>query len=278
MTNDRLCEEIRPQLDNLAVVLVRPKFAENIGAAARLCHNMGIGRLILVRDEEPDGERMRMMATHNAVKVLDAMERHPTLAAALAPFSHVVGTSARTGRQRRNCSSPREMAAGLVGLLAANRVALVFGPEDRGLENEDLALCNQLVTIATVGFSSLNLAQAVAILCHETLAALLEVHHRGGGGAAPKQATSVEMENMYRHADEALRKIGFLKEGDHEYWMRSIRQFLGRIGMRSREVRLLRGVCRQFLWYENRRAARRGDEAGDGERKDGNDGAESYPA
>ncbi|MBE0504976.1 MAG: RNA methyltransferase, partial [Desulfuromonadales bacterium] len=66
---------------------------------------------------------------------------------------------------------------------------------------------------------------------------------------SPKLATSRELEGMYRHLEEMLATIDFLKNSDHDYWMRNIRLFLGRIGLRSKEVGLIRGFCRQFGWY-----------------------------
>lgn len=96
-------------LANLAVVLKRPKYAENIGAAARMCFNMGISRMILVRDEKPNYEDMAKMATHKAVHLIDGMERHTSLEDALAPFSFVVGTTARLGRKRTLERPPRDI-------------------------------------------------------------------------------------------------------------------------------------------------------------------------
>ena len=85
-------------LDNIAVVLKKPKYAENIGAAARTCFNMGISELILVRDEYPSYEDMAKMATHKAVHLIDQMQVHEELSQALAPFGFVIGIFSRTLR------------------------------------------------------------------------------------------------------------------------------------------------------------------------------------
>jgi len=90
----------RSLLENAAVVLKKPKYPGNIGAAARSCHNMGINKLVVVSDKSPDGEEMAKMATHNAAHILESMEIHAELPEALAPFSFVVGTTARLGRKR----------------------------------------------------------------------------------------------------------------------------------------------------------------------------------
>jgi tRNA/rRNA methyltransferase len=105
------------------------------------------------------------------------------------------------------------------------------------------------VTIPTADFSSLNLAQAVAILCYELYwgIAYLDKTH----GAVPKLATTYELEGMYEHVEKLLSRIGFLRTDDSSYWIRNIRNFLGRVGLQAKEARIIRGFCRQFLWYEN---------------------------
>ncbi|MEJ2031460.1 MAG: RNA methyltransferase [Deltaproteobacteria bacterium] len=245
ITTDRLPK----LLANVAIVLVEPKYPENIGAAARCAMNMGLSRLIVVRDAAPDREKMLKMATHKAAHLIEGMELHAELGAALAPFSFIVGTTARHGRQRTTVSNPREMAATLLPLLADNQIALLFGPEHRGLTNDDLNYCNLLTTIPTADFSSLNLAQAVAIHCYELYTGLLQAVGRDQP-FSPRLATSRELEGMYAHVEEMLSAVEFLKSND-DYWMRNIRLFLGRIGLRSKEVRLIRGFCRQFLWYRD---------------------------
>ena len=246
-------QELQAALNNVAIVLCRPKFPENIGAAARIAHNMGISALHVVTDQQPDEERVRRMATHNATRLIDDMQLHRNLGDSLATFSRVIGTTARHGRQRRLVKNPREMTELVVPQLFGNKIALLFGPEDKGLSNDDLKFCQMTVTIPTADFSSLNLAQAVAILCYELRAGLLAELAAGPRQQAPKLAETRELEGMYKHLEKTLCRIGFLQADKHDYWMRNIRQFLGRLQLRSKEVRLVRGLCRQFLWYEGKR-------------------------
>jgi len=245
-------KDTQQMLDNITIVLVEPKYPENIGAAARCAMNMGISRLVIVRHEEPDQEKMLKMATHKASHLIRQLKQFDNLAEALAPFSYIVGTTARQGRKRRVENSPRYMLDTIIPLLPDNQVALLFGPEHRGLTNEDLKFCQTTVTIPTADFSSLNLAQAVAILCYELywgiVYAGMEVQ------AGPKLATSRELEGMYEHVENMLARIGFLNTNDSTYWMRNIRHFLGRMGLRAKEARIIRGFCRQFLWYEEERS------------------------
>ena len=235
-------------LDNVTIVLMEPKYPENIGAAARCAKNMGISRLIIVRNEAPDQEKMLKMATHKAAHLIEHLEHFYNLKDALESFSHVVGTTARQGRKRLIENSPRHMPDTILPLLEHNRVALLFGPEHRGLTNDDLKYCQTTVTIPTADFSSLNLAQAVAILCYELYWSIM--YSGKVSQSRPKLANSYELEGMYEHVEKLLDRIGFLNTNDPTYWLRNIRHFLGRVGLRPKEARIIRGFCRKFLWYD----------------------------
>jgi tRNA/rRNA methyltransferase len=246
-------------LDNIAIVLMEPKYPENIGAAARCAMNMGISRLVVVRKEAPDHEKMLKMATHKAAHLIENLKCFTNLEEALAPFSHVVGTTARHGRKRHIENSPRYLLDSILPLLKNNQVALLFGPEHRGLTNEDLKYCQTTVTIATADFSSLNLAQAVAILCYEIYWGV--IYSGKVMQSSPKLASSHELEGMYEHIEKLLSQIGFLRTNDSSYWIRNIRKFLGRVGLRAKEARIIRGFCRQFLWYDDQFKKRGADSA-----------------
>ena len=235
-------------LNNVAIVLMEPKYPENIGAAARCAMNMGISQLIIVRQEEPDREKMLKMATHKAAHLIDSLQHFQELKQALTPFSYVVGTTARQGRKRHIENSPRFIFDSLLPMLQDNQVALLFGPEHRGLTNEDLKYCQMTVTIPTADFSSLNLAQAVAILCYELYWTVM--YSQKTTTFTPKLANNYQLQGMYEHVEEMLNRIGFLNTNDSTYWMRNIRHFLGRVGLRAKEAKIIRGFCRQFLWYD----------------------------
>ncbi len=236
-------------LNNVAIVLLNPKFPENIGAAARSACNMGVSRLVVIRSEEPDYATMAKMATHKALHLIDNMSFHKDLAEALAPFSFVIGTTARRGRQRLTKKGPREVVNKVLPLLPDNQIAFLFGPEDRGLTNDDLKYCQTTSSIPTADFSSLNLAQAVAIHCYELYHGFIYASRKPA--ASPHLASSFELEGMYTHVEEALLKVNFLHEKNHTYWMRNIREFLNRRQLSSKDTNIIRGICRQFLWYQN---------------------------
>jgi len=232
-------------LDHVAVVLQKPRYPENIGSAARAICNMGIGQLRVVAPENFDLSKVRALATHAAADVVDRIEVFDGLGEALAPFQYVVGTTARTGGQRRVLNSPARLARELVAISRENRVALVFGPEDRGLTNEDIRLCHSLVTIPTADFSSLNLAQAVMIICYE----LFTAGCPQSAANAPCLATRHELDGMYDQLRDILVRISYINPENPDYWMNKIRRFFTRMQLKSGEVSIIRGICRQIDWY-----------------------------
>jgi len=240
----------RVRLEKVAVVLFRPRLPENIGSVARAACNMGISRLVAVQPEVLDRRRMAMMATGPAEYLLDKMEVHDDLAAALASFQYIVGTTARLGGVRLEYATPREMASRLVDVSQHNEVALLFGPENFGLTNEELPFCHALVHIPTAECSSLNLAQAVMVLAYEIFTAAGEKTH-----FVPRLANSRELESMYAMLQETLVKINFISHQNPEHWMFNVRRLFAHHGLRAREAQVIKGICRQIDWYVGKRLA-----------------------
>lgn len=241
---------LRVNLDNIAIVLHRPRYPENIGASARAALNMGISRLIVVDPIDCDLTRVLKMATHFAADVVEAMDVFDDLKTALEPFQYVVGTTARVGSRRPTRSDPAKLAEALIPVSQQNRVALVFGTESSGLTNAELRLCHAVVTIPTAEFSSLNLAQAVMIMCYEILLASRE----HAGEFTPRLATRKELEDMYEQLKQTFVNISFINPENPDYWMAQVRRFFSRLHMRARDVRMIRGMCRQIEWYGSRAA------------------------
>lgn len=235
-------------LDHVTIVLKGSRYSENIGAAARAARNMGIGRLVVVAPENYREEKVRMMATHAACDVVDRISFFDDLKTALADFTYVVGTTARLGGKRPVFRSPRVLAEKLAPISIDNRIAVVFGPEDRGLSNLDIRLCHTLVNIPTSDFSSLNLAQAVMVVCYELFCA----GTAPGREATPRMATRRELDDMYDQLCEILVRISYINAENPDYWMDRFRRFFTRLGLRAGEVSILRGICRQIDWYGKR--------------------------
>jgi len=235
--------------DNITIVLHKPRVPENIGAAARAICNMGIHQLIVVSPSHFDLIKVMKLATHAAAQVVEGIKNYATLKEALAPFHYVVGSTARLGGQRQIICSPSTLAQRLIPLSQNNRIAIVFGPEDRGLTNAELRYCQDLVNIPTAGFASLNLAQAVLVICYEILQARIHYQTDGTVAFTPRLAQRHESEGMYDQLSTVLSKISFINSENPDYQMGKLRQFFTRLELRSKEVKIIRGLCRQVLWY-----------------------------
>ncbi len=235
----------KPKLENIHIILVEPQIPENIGAVARAMNNMGLSGLVLVRPKNCDLSRVVKMATGSSIDIVEQMEVHDDLLDALGPYQYLVGTTARTGALRPALTNPRLLAQDLISISQNNLVALMFGPEDRGLSNAELRYCHTIATIPTARFWSLNLAHAVLIFCYEIFMASREEEPK----ALPRMANKFELEGMYEHLKQVLMKIGFIDPQNPEHWMLNIRRFLSQRPLRARDVRIIRGICRQIDWY-----------------------------
>lgn len=233
-------------LSRIRIVLVRPRGAANIGAAARAMKNMGLRELVLVRPRV----RRRFWASAMAVHARDVVESArtvPSLAEAIADAVLVVGTTCRGGLYRATAEPPEVVAGELVWRARTGPVALVFGPEDHGLSNEDLKHCQRLVSIpASPEYPSLNLAQAVLLCCYELRRAA-----SGDLGSEPvvRTAAAGEVEFALQRLQAALLRIGFLDPNNPDHIMFSFRRIFGRAGLLPREVKILLGLARQIEWF-----------------------------
>ena len=238
----------RINLANITIVLHQPRYPQNIGAAARAMLNMGIDKLVVVDPQNYDLEKVMQLGTHVAMGIIEEIKFFSNLKEALSPYSYVVGTTARLGGQRQVVSSPAKQAKKLVTVCAANRAAILFGPEDKGLSNEDIRYCHALVNIPTSDFSSINLAQAVMIICYEIFNAGREATEK----FAPRLASRHELDGMYEQVKDILVRISYINPENPDYWMNSMRHFFTRMQLRAKEVSIIRGICRQINWYSNK--------------------------
>ena len=151
----------------LTVVLHQPQDLVNIATAVRAMANMGLERLTVVDPAEFDPWRITGIA-HRTEPIVEAVTLAATLEEALAEATYVVGTSARPRTAQRNYRRPRDLAPRILRRAQSGNVAIVFGREDRGLSNEALDLCHEVMVIPTAPeYSSLNLAQAVLLVSYE---------------------------------------------------------------------------------------------------------------
>jgi len=231
----------------IAVVLHRPREEGNVGAAARAMANMGLSRLILVEPAAELGGVARAFAV-GARQVLDGAVQAASLREALAPFPRVVATtSTRDRRQSVPLIGPRELPAALAADPPGTAVALVFGPEVGGLTNEELALANLVVTVPCAPAQpTLNLAQAVLILAYEIYQArLVETSSHPSQGLQDPPAATAEVDGLFDHVAALLGRIGFERDSTFGGVLRDLRAAAARARLASREVAILRGICRR---------------------------------
>jgi len=232
------------ELDTIAVILVRPKYAENVGSAARVAVNMGIGHLCVVGSGNIDLDVARKTATHKAAHLLDNACFVGHLAELLTEFSLLVGTTARLGRARRVTVLPDKLASAVLPHLRSSKVGLVFGPENTGLTNDELKHCGTLVTIPTAEFSSMNLAQAVCVLCYELRKGLLAAKDGVYGPHLSLPANEQELASMYIQAERLLESLDiFCGQRKAEVRLKYLHQLLGRAIVTAKEVKLLKDAC-----------------------------------
>ena len=235
-------------LKNISIILNRPRYPENIGAAARAMRNMGFEQLMVVDPQNFDMPRVLKMATHAAAEVVEHIQVYGDLQTALGPLNYVVGTTARLGGQRQLVGSVAGLAQKLAPISEKNQVGLLFGPEDRGLTNEDLRLCHELVNIPAADFASLNLAQAVMVVCYE----LRRYHQPAGKTFVPRLANRHELDGMYEQLKDILVRINYIQPDNPDYFMNNLRHFGTRMKLRAKEVSIIRGICRQIDWYSKK--------------------------
>ena len=226
----------------LVVVLHRPRDLVNIASVIRIMKNFALRDLRLVAPAEYDAYRVEGIA-HKTGDVLKRVVVFDALDQALADCHHVVGFTARQRSAKRNAQRPREAAGDILAVSEATLVALVFGPEDKGLTNDELDRCHRIVTIPTsADYASLNLAQAVAVMAYELFLA------RGTPPLKPPRraaepATQEQLERLFADAHQALEAIDFFKTRNPEPVMRTVREILHRTPLDAREVELARAMC-----------------------------------
>jgi tRNA/rRNA methyltransferase len=234
--------------DNITIVLVGTRYPGNIGSVARAMWNMGFDHLRLARPVCAIDEESRRMARSGDV-VLARARVHRSLEAALRGIRLTVGTTAKTGGYRRQAQPPRIMAPQIVAQAARQKVAIVFGPEDTGLVDQDLRLCNMLVRIPTHRRGrSINVAQSVMLLCYELYLAQSNLNVSQPLSLAPVE----QLEAMYQQLQEALLEAGFLHSKNTDHMMLALRRLLGRAGLEDSDVAILRGIARQIAWHAKR--------------------------
>lgn len=238
-------------MNSVKIVLVNTSHPGNIGGVARAMKNMAMDQLVLVNPQEFPSEKADARSS-GATDLLESAVVVDSLEEAIADCQYVVGTSARSRHIPWPIINPKELAAQLIPVIGnserTEKIAIVFGREDRGLTNEELHLCNHHVHIpSNEEFSSLNIAAAVQVIAYE-----LRMVHLGYGEeqATPQWGTdwdidlasSEEVENFFEHLEKTLIDIDFLNPENPRQLMTRLRRLYLRSQLDKVEVNVLRGI------------------------------------
>lgn len=226
----------------LSIILVRPQMGENIGAAARACANFGVGdlRLVAPRDGWPNPKASDMAG--RALDVVDDAKLFATAEEAIADAHYVLAVTARD----RVLNLPNFTTQQAIDAMRAHpgNVALLFGPERTGLENDEVALADAILTIPTAPeYGSLNLAQAVVVVLAQWFAS---------GAAVPDKPTEEvasreQLNGLVKHLEDELGAINFWRVPEKkDGMMRNIRAALTRAQLSAQEVATWRGIVKSL--------------------------------
>jgi TrmH family RNA methyltransferase len=248
------------RIEDVVVVLVRPKVPGNIGSAARGMKVMGLKELRLVAPQADHLAKETRWMAYASEDVLEAARVFDDLASALADCNVRVATTHRMGRRREVDRTLAEYAAEAAALPDGTRIALVFGPEEFGLTNDELAACDFALTIPqAIEYPSLNLGQAVVVAC----AALFGAVAAATTADDEHLASVEEMEQLYGRIGSALRVLGYRDVPDRNLYaaaMRTLRRAFGRAGLRASEARSLHGIFRRVELLAERAGGQEDDE------------------
>src|SRR5580693_9338849 len=235
-----MSEALRPP----SVILDRPQLAENIGAVARVMANFGLAELRLVAPRDGWPQERAWASASGANWPLDQAKVFERVEDAIADLRLTLATTARPRETQLPVMTPREAAGALHD--SAGRgwpVGLLFGGERAGLETQDIALCQGIVTVPVdLRFRSLNLAQAVALCAYEWKVA----EDAGPPAIFPDAAAPADqamMLGLYEHLESELDAAGFFHPPEKRPSMiRNLRVALSRARFSDQEARTFHGV------------------------------------
>lgn len=238
-----------------AMILVRPQMGENIGAAARAMWNFGLDRMRIVdpRDGWPNPKAGAMAS--GAGRLLDEAGLFGEVGEAIADCNFVFATTARHRGLTKPVMTPEramEHARALIG--SGQKVGVLFGPERAGLENEDVALANAIISVpVNPDFPSLNLAQCVLLTAYEWRRQAAEVPAETMEMAKTEFAEAIEVQKLGDHYEDRLEEAGFFFPESKAAGMKTnLRNLWSRMPMTRADVQVFHGILRQMVRWKER--------------------------
>ena len=236
-------------IDQIRIILVEPAGERNIGSIARVMRNMELNQLVIVNPRcDYLSEEAQIMAVHG-VEVLKKAQVVDSLPTALQGCNRAIATTARPRGIPTKLETPRQAIPWLMDDHIFS--ALIFGPEDRGLSNQELSYAQRFICIsANPDYPSLNLAQAVGVCAYELYQHYQsrEENQKIAAETAEKLATISELEGYYQHLESVLLKINYIYPHTASNKMEKLRRIINRTNLKSQELALLRGILRQVEW------------------------------
>lgn len=227
--------------NNIRVVLCQTSHPGNIGSTARAMKTMGLSRLYLVNPQHfPDTQATALAV--NASDVLDHAIVTASLDQAVVDCQFVIGVSGKERALSQQVMTVRAAAAEISTMATHQQVALVFGTEMSGLSNAEADRCQLLATIpANPAYTSLNLAQAVQIMCYEVRMAISDGQLHFNEKPA-ELASQDDLERFYVHLQQVLEHIGYINPRAPKKLFERMRRLYARARLEKEEVNLLRGI------------------------------------
>ncbi len=253
-------DETLPQIRDVRIVLVNPSHPGNIGGAARAMKTMMIEELVLVSPREYPDPRAVWRAA-GARDLLEKAKVVETLDEAIADCDLIVGTSARGRRIPWPVVDARQCAESIYNEPSSSKIAVLFGREDRGLNNDELHKCHLHVHVPTSEeYSSLNLAMAVQIICYELRMRSLHPQIRQGSATDSSTthewdepfANAADVERLHEHLAEALAQIGFYNPAEPKQLLTRLRRLFARVRLDKMEINILRGILTTIQGIANK--------------------------
>lgn len=241
--------------DQPSFVLIRPQMGENIGGAARAMFNFGLTRMRIVapRDGWPN-ERAVALAS-GAGRLLDQAQLFDQTADAIADCTTVYATTARPRGLTKPVLTPEEaLSNARQKLVAGEKVAILFGPERTGMENDDIARANAIISVpVNPEFPSLNLAQCVLLMAYEWQRQQAAHPVQKTAGPHVDIAEQIEIEKLAEHYEDRLNTAGFFFPEDKAEGMRTnLRNLWSRMPLTRADVQMLHGIMRQMVRWKDR--------------------------
>ena len=244
-----------------AVVLVRPQLAVNVGMCARAMVNFGLSdlRLVAPRDgwpPEPAYLDMAEAAAAGAAHILASAPVFPTIQAAVADLNFVWATTARGRGQVKRVAAPGEaMAESAAAAITGERHGILFGPERTGMDNDEVALADAIVTFpANPAYASLNLAQAVLLMGYEWMRASDDAAPAEPVERSPRAPREMVL-SFFDYLEGELDKVEFFRPpGKAPVMRRNLRNIFHRMALTEQDVRTLRGAVVRLVEGSRREA------------------------